>query len=283
MIKNVADIIKLFHTELDEVYGAFEAESFARMALEHYSAIPYSNYTAYRGQEINADEVKHYIDAIEKLKKHQPIQYILGVAWFYDLPFKVNTNVLIPRPETEELVDMVIKENPAAKQVVDICTGSGCIAISLKTNLPQAQVWATDWSNGALLVASENATTLEADVNFLHHDALSDDWSILPNDVDVIVSNPPYVKNSEKSGIAPHVLNNEPHMALFVPNDDALLFYRHIAIAAQQKLRVGGRLYFEVHTDHAHEVANLLQGLGFNSCNVVKDIHNRNRMVAATK
>lgn len=280
MHTTVADIIALFHSKLDEVYGVNEVETFARLALEEYSGVPYAEYTRYRDKEIKNDE---YTTAIERLLAHEPIQYVLGKAWFYGLPFKVNTNVLIPRPETEELVDIIIKENPTAHRIIDICTGSGCIAISLKKNLPNAAVWATDFIDGALGVAEENAKALEADVAIVKHDALSGDYAALPDSCDVIVSNPPYVKENEKESLEPHVLDFEPHTALFVPDTDALLFYRHIGKAALGKLRVGGVLYFECHTDHATEVANLLLALGYKSCTIVKDMFGRERIARAVK
>ncbi|UPT65879.1 MAG: peptide chain release factor N(5)-glutamine methyltransferase [Sphingobacteriales bacterium JAD_PAG50586_3] len=276
----VANIINQFHLQLDEVYGSNEVETFARLALEQYDAIPYSDYKSYIDKEIKNDV---YTNVLDRLIKREPIQYILGIAWFYDLAFKVNTNVLIPRPETEELVDLIIKENPKAERIIDICTGSGCIAISLKKNLPNATVWATDFIDGALGVAKENARVLQADVTIIKHDALSGDYSTLSVDCDVIVSNPPYVKENEKEGLEPHVLNFEPHTALFVPDDDALLFYRHIGTAALGLLRSGGTLYFECHTDHATEVANLLLALGYKSCKIVKDMFGRERIAQAVK
>ncbi len=280
MHTTVAEILALFHSKLDEVYGVNEVETFARLALEEYSGVPYAEYNRYRNKEIKNDG---YNAAIERLLTHEPIQYVLGKAWFYGLPFKVNTNVLIPRPETEELVDLIIKENPTAKRIIDICTGSGCIAISLKKNIANPEVWATDFMDGALGVAKENAKGLEADVTILKHDALSGDYTALPNGCDVIVSNPPYVKENEKESIEPHVLNFEPHTALFVPDSDALLFYRHIGKAALSKLRAGGVLYFECHTDHATEVANLLLTLGYKSCTIVKDMFGRERIARAVK
>lgn len=280
MTVTVEDIISLFHSKLDEVYGSNEVETFARLALEQYSAVPYETYTAYKDKEVSDGS---YLAAIDRLLQREPIQYVLGTAWFYGLPFKVNSNVLIPRPETEELVDLIIKENPTAQRIVDICTGSGCIAISLKKNLPNASVWATDFIDGALGVANQNAKALEADVIIIKHDALSEDYTDLPNDCDVIVSNPPYVKENEKESLEPHVLNHEPHTALFVPTDDALLFYRHIGTAVLGKLRSGGTLYFECHTDHATEVANLLLALGYKSCKIVKDMFGRERIAQAVK
>lgn len=276
----VADIIDHFHSKLDEVYGNNEVETFARLALEQYDAIPYADYKRYIDKEINNER---YAAVIERLLKREPIQYVLGTAWFYGLPFKVDSNVLIPRPETEELVDLIIKENPNARRIVDICTGSGCIAISLKKNLPKATVWATDYMDGALTVANQNANALQADVTIIKHDALSEDYSTLPDNCDVMVSNPPYVKESEKESIEPHVLNYEPHTALFVPTNDALLFYRHIATAALSKLTPGGTLYFECHTQHAAEVANLLLALGYKSCKIVKDMFGRERIAQAVK
>lgn len=279
----VADILQLFHTSLDALYDANEVETFARLALEHHSGIPYSSYLSHKPKELPVGVLGVYNSVVSRLTNFEPVQYILGTAAFYGLDFTVDSNVLIPRPETEELVDRILKENTGPLRIADICTGSGCIAISLKHNLPQAEVWATDFSDGALAVAAKNAEALKVAVNIIKHNALSNDYEALTGQWDIWVSNPPYIKLSEKESILPNVLNYEPHMALFVPNDDALLFYRQIAVNGLAKLKPGGRLYFETHTDHAQEVANLLSQLGYNSCKIVKDMSGRDRMVTAVK
>lgn len=279
----VSHIINRFHTALDSLYNTNEVETFARLSLEHYSAIPYANYTAYKDIAVSPEAETQYTQAIARLLTHEPIQYILGQTEFYGLVFKVSPAVLIPRPETEELVDFILKENPQALRIADICTGSGCIAISLKKNLPAAEVWATDWSDTALAMAQQNNTALAAGVNIIKHDALSDDYTALPGLFDIWVSNPPYVKFSERKLMNANVLDYEPYMALFVPDDDALVFYRHIAQAALSKLKPGGCLYFEINEAHGPEVVNLLAGLGYNNSMIINDLSQRNRMVKAVK
>jgi len=199
-----------------------------------------------------------------------------------DLRFEVNHSVLIPRPETEELVSLIRSEFAnQAPQILDIGTGSGCIAISLQKLLPQATVFAIDISAKALLVAESNAKLNNASVSFIETDILNPNKALIPNSLDVIVSNPPYVTESEKAFMEKNVLDYEPHNALFVPDNDALIFYREIAQLATDKLKKGGKIYFEINEAKSDEVVALLEKLGFIEILVVKDIHGKNRIIRA--
>ena len=227
-------------------------------------------------------------DALEKLlqrlEAHEPIQYVLGEAPFFRHVFRLNSAVLIPRPETEELVELICRRHSRERglQLLDIGTGSGCIAISLALCLPEARVSALDVSAAALEVAQENARLLGADVRFFHENILKAYPAELPP-LDVVVSNPPYVRELEKSLMKPNVMNWEPHTALFVTDADPLLFYRRIASLAAQQLKEGGWLYFEINEAYGQEVATLLEGLGFAGVEVLQDLHGKDRMVQAQK
>jgi release factor glutamine methyltransferase len=230
------------------------------------------------------------------LKKEKPLQYIVGETEFYGLPFLVNENTLIPRPETEELVELIIKSynlqpttyNP---KILDIGTGSGCIAISLAKNITNSQVFAIDVSEKALTTAKKNAEINEVTINFIQADILkvddlenlSNSNSKLPSQYDVIVSNPPYVRNLEKSEIKPNVLEYEPHLALFVDDSDALLFYRKIAELAKKNLKENGKLYFEINQYLGKETVELLENLGFNDVVLKKDIYGNDRIIQCTR
>jgi len=227
-------------------------------------------------------EQHHTIDSfILKLRNFVPIQYILGETEFYGLPFNVNESVLIPRPETEELVDWIQSENDrnANLEMLDIGTGSGCIAISLKHEFKHATVEAFDISEKALETAKTNAELNKLEVTFskvdiLSHPEFETKW-------DVIVSNPPYVTELEKADMQPNVLNNEPHLALFVPDNDPLLFYRHIALFARKHLKPQGKLYFEINREFGQATMNLLTELGYTEVKLRKDISVNDRMVRA--
>jgi release factor glutamine methyltransferase len=222
---------------------------------------------------------------LSELKKEKPIQYILGETEFYGLRFRVNENTLIPRPETEELVELIISDNQITKNtnsltILDIGTGSGCIAISLAKNLSNAKVSAIDVSEKALEMAKKNAEINEVNVNFILADVLK--ISTLQEKYDVIVSNPPYVRNLEKHEIKPNVLEFEPHLALFVEDDDALIFYRKIAELALKNVSENGKLYFEINQYLGKETVELLENLGFKNVKLIKDIYENDRMIFAT-
>jgi release factor glutamine methyltransferase len=223
---------------------------------------------------------------LEQLKKEIPIQYILGVTHFYGLEFEVNSAVLIPRPETEELVDWIVQKSKIKNQkskikILDIGTGSGCIAIALAKNLPNAQVFALDVSEKALATAKKNAEKNQVQLSFIHQSIL--ETEDLAQEFDIIVSNPPYVRELEKHEIKNNVLDNEPHLALFVEDNDALIFYRKIAQLAQKNLKSEGQLYFEINQYLGKETLNLLLEMGFKNCELRQDIYGNDRMIQCSK
>ena len=220
-------------------------------------------------------------DIISRLRRHEPLQYIVGSACFHGHRFKVTPAVLIPRPETEQLIDMIVDENPASDlRVLDMGTGSGCIAISLARALKFAQVDALDVSRDALAVARENAALLKVKVRFFESDMLSPQP---PARYDIIVSNPPYVCWSERESMERNVLDYEPGQALFVPDNDPLLFYKAIAAYAAQSLERGGRLYLEINQRFGNEVKRLLEGNGFDEVRIIEDSYGKTRFVVAVK
>jgi release factor glutamine methyltransferase len=220
-------------------------------------------------------------DIISRLRRHEPLQYIVGSARFHGHRFKVTPAVLIPRPETEQLIDMIVDENPASDlRVLDMGTGSGCIAISLARALRFAQVDALDVSRDALAVARENAAALKVKVRFFESDMLSPQP---PAHYDIIVSNPPYVCWSERESMERNVLDYEPGQALFVPDNDPLLFYKAIAAYAAQSLERGGRLYLEINQRFGNEVKRLLEGNGFDEVRIIEDSYGKTRFAAAVK
>ena len=218
-------------------------------------------------------------NAIERLKKQEPIQYILGYSDFCDLRFKVTPATLIPRPETSELVEWVASEATDNEHILDIGTGSGCIAISLANKMPQGNVTAWDISNEALAVATENSKENDCPVTFEQIDILA----YQPTDAqfDIIVSNPPYIKEVEKEQMYSNVLDWEPHTALFVPDNDPLLFYRDIATKGLSLLRPGGKLYFEINRAHGQETVEMLKSLGYTGIELRKDFADNDRMIRA--
>lgn len=220
-------------------------------------------------------------EIIARLRRHEPLQYIVGSARFHGHRFKVTPAVLIPRPETEQLIDMIVDENPASDlRVLDMGTGSGCIAISLARALRFAQVDALDVSRDALAVARENAAALKVKVRFFESDMLSPQP---PARYDIIVSNPPYVCWSERESMERNVLDYEPGQALFVPDNDPLLFYKAIAAYAAASLERGGRLYLEINQRFGNEVKRLLEGNGFDEVRIIEDSYGKTRFAAAVK
>lgn len=284
----VKDLENIFHETLDVIYGKEEVSSFFFLCTEAFYNISRLDIALNRKISITKEEQQPIFDALEALKKEQPIQYILGETEFFGLPFKVNENTLIPRPETEELVQLIIdsKKNKASTQlsILDIGTGSGCIAIALAKNLNNAQLYALDVSEKAIEKAKENATLNNVDINFLEGSILKDDDcdTLFKNlEFNIIVSNPPYVRNLEKVEIQNNVLNNEPHLALFVEDNDPLIFYRAITKFAKNKLKQNGQLFFEINEYLGEETKDLVESFGFKNVEILKDIFNKNRMLKA--
>jgi len=265
-------------------YEPSECESISFLIFEHILGYSRLQVHLKKDETIPDAKVTEIEEILNRLAGGEPIQYILGKADFYGLTFTVNPHVLIPRQETEELVDWIINDNKLpALRILDIGTGSGCIPVALAKNIPDAEVFAYDISREALAVANQNAAHNHVDirtqmVDILHWEAASVDKTF-----DIIVSNPPYVKDEEKSLMLEHVLSHEPHLALFVSNDDPLIFYRRIAEFAQQHLSPEGTLYFEINEALGHETVSLLQENGFNNVTLRKDINGKDRMICATR
>ena len=273
---------KTFIEKLTALYGNMEAESFFHLVLEDFKKLKRVDLALEPDLKFSPDELIQWNTVLELLLKEIPIQYILGKAHFYGLEFEVSPSVLIPRPETEELVDWILSENPTIQKsdnlkILDIGTGSGCIAISLAKNLPNAKVSAIDVSEKALEVAKRNAASNVVNVTFIQQNIL--ETENLPQSFDIIVSNPPYVRNLEKEEIKNNVLENEPHLALFVDDHDALIFYRKIVELATKNLSKNGQLYFEINQYLAKETMDLLETSGFSHMELRKDIYGNNRMV----
>ena len=268
-------------SELQGLYPDTEIKSFSNLIIEKISGFSRTEIIVNKNT-LFSEKQRHVIENfIAKLKEYIPIQYILGETEFFGLPFRVNESVLIPRPETEELVDWIRNENDrnANLGILDIGTGSGCIAISLKHEFTNATVDAFDISEKALETAQSNATLNKLEVNFSKVDILN--TPEMEQKWDIIVSNPPYVTELEKSEISPNVLDYEPHLALFVPDNNPLLFYHCIAIFAQQHLKPKGKLYFEINRQFGKATVDLLTAMGFGNVELRKDISGNDRMVRA--
>ncbi|GGA80822.1 release factor glutamine methyltransferase [Flavobacterium palustre] len=285
-----------FIQELSSIYDEAEAESFFYLILEEKNQLKRIDLALQPDLSFSEADLQLWNSILEQLKLEIPVQYLLGKTHFYGLEFEVNENVLIPRPETEELVDWIISNNQIIKstnplRILDIGTGSGCIAISLAKNLSNAQVYAIDVSEKALATAQKNAVRNQVEVNFIKTDILkTNDLEKLPTSnfqlptqFDIIVSNPPYVRNLEKQEIKKNVLDNEPYLALFVEDDNALIFYRKIAELAQKNLSPNGQLYFEINQYLGKEMVELLENLNFRNIELRKDIYGNDRKIFGEK
>jgi len=274
-----------FIQELSPIYDLLEAESFFYLILEEKHHLKRIDLALNPDLTFSNEEIQLWNSILEKLKQEIPIQYLLGKTSFYGLDFEVNANVLIPRPETEELVEWIISYNQIHKstnplRVLDIGTGSGCIAIALAKNIPNAEIFAIDVSEKALATAQKNAKINEVNVIFIQKNILETDD--LEQQFDIIVSNPPYVRELEKQEIKKNVLDNEPHLALFVEDNDALIFYRKIAVLAQKNLSQNGQLFFEINQYLGKEMIDLLEKMGFKNIELRKDFYGNNRMMRGT-
>lgn len=270
---------ELLKNELASLYEKREAENIADWVLENI--MQEKRWERNRNLSPMTQSQQELFEKYRKeLLNFRPVQYVLHEAFFYGMKFFVDENVLIPRPETEELVDHVIKENPTAKSILDIGTGSGCIPVALKKKISSAEVSAVDVSEGALKVALKNAEINQVKINFSTLDILNQkEWDTLPS-FEIIVSNPPYVTPQEKSTLSPNVVNFEPSVALFVPENDPLLFYKVIFHFAQQKLNPGGKVYLEVNESYARDVSDYFEKNGWRA-EILRDMYGKERMVKA--
>jgi len=264
-------------------YDEMEVESFFYLILEKKHQLRRIDLALNIDKEFSEFEISLWDAILDKLKSQIPIQYLLGTTHFYGCDFFVDENVLIPRPETEELVDWIVKLNSklSKKQnikILDIGTGSGCIAISLAKNILNSEIFAVDVSEKALALAKKNAIFNHVSVAFSHKNIL--ETTRFDQKFDIIVSNPPYVRNQEKAEIKPNVLENEPHLALFVPDIDPLIFYKKIGELAAANLNPNGQLFFEINQYLGKETQDLLESLGLKNIELRKDIYGNDRMIA---
>jgi release factor glutamine methyltransferase len=277
----IQEFKKQFFLELSDLYPETEIQSFFNFLIEFKLNLTRVELALQPTIELNEGDFIFFQKAFHSLKNHIPIQYIIGEAEFYGLTFNVNNNVLIPRPETEELVDWILKDRKNIQdiKILDIGTGSGCIAISLAKNLPNAEVFAIDISSEAIKTAELNAQLNKVTVHFMEADILS--LNELPQKFDIIVSNPPYVREQEKEQMQQNVLDNEPHIALFVKDENPLLFYNKISDLAKSHLTLNGSLYFEINQYLGLKTVDLLKSKGFKNIELRKDLYEVDRIVKA--
>lgn len=275
---NLSQLLHHFKTELRDVYEEEEVKSIFSIAAEHLLQFNRSKLMLSWHKEPEPAQEASFLAIAKGLKAHKPIQYLLGEAFFYGLTFKVNKSVLIPRPETEELVDWIISGHPSNPSVIDFGTGSGCIAISLKKHLKNSRVSAVDISEDALRLASENALLNHTAINFIHADLLS---FRTEDKFDIIVSNPPYITGKEMAEMHQNVLAHEPHLALFVPDESPLLFYEAVADFARTNLQKGGSLFFEINEYLSKEMIQMLNHKSFATIELRKDMQGKDRMICA--
>lgn len=274
--------------KLKALYTEEEARAMADRLFEHFLGLTPAERIISGKEFPDSNKLSQIDTATEKLLNHIPLQYALGKAWFMDMEFDVNPSVLIPRPETEELVSLILKEcsknkTNRPKQILDIGTGSGCIAIAIKHFIQDAVVSAMDISESALSVAVSNANKNKTEVQFILADILDQtQWELLPK-CDLIVSNPPYVTVSEKQFMQPNVLDNEPHKALFVPDDDPLIFYRKIMAFSKENLNLNGSLWFEINENFGEELKDLAKNQGFKEANIIFDFRGKSRFLHCSK
>lgn len=274
-------LVAYIHQSLQGLYPSRELKNFSRIICCEFfgqSAIDY-----YLGKDIilSENEQAKLESILSRLKKNEPLQYIQGTAHFFGRVFEVAPGVLIPRPETEELVQLIIDECVGTLRILDIGTGSGCIAVTLAKEMPDASVTAWDVSEEALAIARRNNDSLSADVVFLQQDVFSD---VMPEEsFDVIVSNPPYITEREKQTMETNVLDWEPELALFVPDDDPLRYYRRIALLGQKLLTEQGGLYFEINRAYGEDTVRLLRELDYCDVRILKDMSGNDRIVTATR
>lgn len=276
------DIIKEYHRKLFHLYPPQEIQSIVNLVLETYLKIPRAEITLRKYDEIHEALQSALLDILVDLETGRPVQYIIGETTFYGRNIIVTNDVLIPRQETEELVHWIIKDNiecTVKKRILDVGTGSGCIAIALAHNIKNAEVSGCDVSMKSLDVAMKNAQLSNTDLRFFKMNILKP--PLVPDFFDIIVSNPPYVTQSEKKIMHRNVIDHEPASALFVPDKDPLLYYRAIAAFAQKHLNIQGALYLEINERFGKEVAMLLKKASFSNIEVRKDINGKDRMIKA--
>lgn len=274
-------IVAYITQSLHKIYPPQELQSLVMIICKDLLGLDDIDIYLRKDIKLSGNQQRLLEETVERLKKHEPIQYVRGTADFYGFTFHVEPGVLIPRPETEELVELILRENSGPVRILDVGTGSGCIAISLAKHLPEAEVEAWDVSERALSVARGNARDLSAVVEFVQRDVFCAD--VEKGKYHIVVSNPPYIAEKEKEVMDKNVLDWEPEQALFVPDADPLRFYRRIAELSLDMLLPCGRLYFEINQAYGSETAQLLRELGYKDVRLIKDLFGNNRIVTAVR
>ncbi|MEC5146610.1 peptide chain release factor N(5)-glutamine methyltransferase [Chitinophaga sp. 212800010-3] len=266
---------------ISELYDEREAAGIAHIVMEYLTGMNKLDRLVHKTRLLSPDQNERLKLAIEALQRHEPVQYITGTSWFYGMELLVNKQVLIPRPETEELVEWMVQDarHRHHLHLLDVGTGSGCIPLALKKSLPDAAVTGVDVSEGALEVARSNSSRQRLEVDFLQIDALNPQQLATLPEFDMIVSNPPYIRQSEQAAMQQSVWGYEPSLALFVPDNDPLLFYRHISHMALTKLNPNGALYFEINEALGNEVIAMMKDTGFSDLTLKQDMFGKDRMV----
>lgn len=284
--KSTADIVLLFQTELSPRYPDLEIKSILYQLFEAMLGWSRANVQLNRGTILADEIVIGIMDALGRLTRGEPIQYIIGSSQFCGLTLTVDRSVLIPRPETEELATLVVRENQKLRKqsinILDIGTGSGCLALALKTAFPSANVTGIDISRDALVIASRNARENTLDITFLEEDIHHPSPSLTSPAYNIIISNPPYIPLQEKATMSSHVVDYEPETALFVPDHNPLLYYKSIASFARRALASNGLVYVEIHENFGGQTVTLFQNQGFNSVEVLRDFFGKKRFVRAS-
>ncbi|MEA4840805.1 MAG: peptide chain release factor N(5)-glutamine methyltransferase [Bacteroidales bacterium] len=269
-------------SRLGNIYSKNEMKSISHLLLKQLAGMNSVQIYTDKDTKFTDSMVNKLNTAVDRLANGEPIQYILGTTEFFGLKFKVMSGVLIPRPETEEMVELILKDRKNQQiQLLDIGTGSGCIAVSLAKNIPTAKVSAWDISEKAIQIARENADLNKVDIDFSLRNILEfEQFEEMSGKWDVIVSNPPYVCESERADMGTHILHHEPDLALFVKDNDPLIFYRHISLYAAKNLRKGGGLYFEINSHLGEKTLQIIEQNGFDA-ELFQDLSGRDRMIRA--
>lgn len=279
----MTETVAYIQNTLKDYYPLSEIKAFIRLIMERVCDIQPHQFLLCKDKELSEKEKSQIYNIVERLTKYEPIQYIFGKTDFYGFEFEVNPSVLIPRPETEELVELIVRDYPQRKEldILDVGTGSGCIAITLKKLLNKSQLYALDVSEEALKTAKRNAIHNRAPITFFQGDILnpSETADSIEEEFDIIVSNPPYIMEKEKAAMEANVLDYEPSLALFVPDDNPLLYYHRITMFAEQKLKKKGYLYFEINEQMGEQVVNMLRMMEFKSIELIQDLSGKDRFV----
>ena len=286
VIENTVSAIKSYMIErLSDYYTEREINFFFKQSVCKRLKLNDGDFLLASNNRLSESDLLYFRNTVKRLQDREPFQYIIGETWFYDILFKCDKRALIPRPETEELVDLILKEykNFSNLQVLDLCSGTGCISISLAKNLIYPTVFGVELSQEAIDLSKKNGLLNHVSVSFLASNVLEDlPVEIKDNSFDIIVSNPPYIPLKDKEKMEKNVLDFEPHMALFVSDENPLLFYKAIAYHALKMLKEDGNLFFEIHEDYSSETKNMLEDIGFEKVIIIQDLQGKNRFIKAS-